>query len=103
MLKFKAESSRFKVNKPLHIIFVFCLLLTFGLSCSKSVKVDKKSQLPNQAAVKSEDNKKNSGKVRADQAPPSQQPSEEIKGENKDEILMHISGRSEEHTSELQS
>src|SRR3990167_4855090 len=92
MLKFKAESSRFKVNKPLHIIFVFCLLLTFGLSCSKSVKVDKKSQLPNQAAVKSENNKNNSGKVRADQAPPSQQPEEEIKGENKDEILMHISG-----------
>lgn len=92
MLKFKADNSRFKINKPVHIIFVFCLLLIFGLSCSKSVKVDKKGQLPGQAVVKSKDNKNNSVKAQADQAPQSQQPSEEIKGENKDEILMHISG-----------
>ena len=86
MLKFKAESSRFKVNKPLHIIFVFCLLLTFGLSCSKSVKADKRNQLSNQKIVKSEDKKDNSGET------VSKKPIEEIKGEGKDEILVHISG-----------
>ncbi|MBI3582662.1 MAG: type II secretion system secretin GspD [Nitrospinae bacterium] len=92
MIKIKAQSSRLKDSKPFHIIFVSCLLLVFSLSCSKSVKVDKKSQLPNQAAVKSEDNKNNSGKAKTGQVPASQQPAEEIKGENKDEILMHISG-----------
>ncbi len=76
----------------LKTIALILLLFVFSFSCSKSVKVDKKSQLPNQTAVKSKDNKNNSDKAKTGQVPASQQSSEEIKGENKDEILMHISG-----------
>ena len=76
----------------LQTLGLILLLSIFSFSCSKSVKVDKKGQLPNQGAVKSEDKKNNSGKAKTGQVPASQQPAEEIKGENKDEILMHISG-----------